>query len=384
MREHIAFLDLVGVKDVLSVSPTLYASRIVEFHSILGYNLPTLEKRQRPITDCQVFVFSDCCFIRSKDLSNLINYLRGIRRQCYSSLPMMFFKGAIVSGALEAVACGTKKQTQSGSLHGYSFGKDAVRGYICHEQLKAIGLYCEKKLLGSNDESPDYIKNFYIPNDRKTLAATFLDLSHSHKQNRSGNAEYEGINLRTVEHARTEFHRASLRSSKLARYYPPIFGNWVQSVDLKLIFSKKTFSLGSNDLLKLSDNSPWAVFNEICSKKFWQEFNRVPGVRLLYLMVLAKFYSAFTADYNKDSEEWKLKDTLEYPQAVEDALDFICGLSGLQSEMETAPREIFHPFFRNVFHNQVVDIGANPKAVSKTNSKTVEQRRLADKNKGLS
>ena len=357
--EFIAFIDLVGVKDAHTSSPFAYAEKITDFQSTLENQIATLEHGQEPGQDCQVFMFSDCAFIRSLNVENLIDYLRWVRHACYTSNRILFFKGAIVYGKLHAI----ESDTRSASLRGVTFSKDAVKVYLRHESSKAIGIVIDGDALGKL-ASKDRVVNFYYPSEKATICQTFYDLAHTLEaksdssdlnQNRSigSGPVYQGINHDIATHCRNEFYRASLRSVKLARYYPPIFCNWIQSISMREIFKGNRINKSSKELLAENPMSPWAIYVIVCTKDFVKQFWTVPGVPLLYFVILNKLYSAFLLEPAKDGE-LKIKRNATFPKAVNEIHTFILKLSKLSKLLETVPPQILNPMFRDVYLNHLV------------------------------
>lgn len=355
ISEYIAFVDLVGVKDAHAGNPFVYADKIQDFQVTLVAHINALEKNQRPERDCQVFVFSDCAFIRSARVGNIINYLRWVRHACYTGANILFFKGAIVKGSLIA----TESQGKNTTLKGVTFSPDAVKAYVRHELSKAIGIVVDPDVAREMQKS-DCVTNYYYSSERSRSANVFIDLAHSpeldakvtQKQIRRSPIVYQGISIDIVRHCRNEFYRATMRSLKLARYYPPIFCNWIQSVDLKAFFSGTRFALTSEELANESDNSPWSVYELICSKQFVKHFWNVPGVPILYFVILNKIYSAFVPPR---SCSYKL------PTAVEEIHKFILGIKNLNKVLDQTPPQLLTGQCREAYLNSLVDNLQNQK-----------------------
>ena len=161
-KKYVAFLDLVGTKNVALISNEAYSELIHGF-------VNTLNQMEREYPNVKVKYFSDSLFLSCKDRS-VFKYLRNLRvlllrKDC-------FFAGAIMEGD-DGVDIISKE-----NLSGIKFtNANIVNVYAMQSRFKGIGVYVKEDIVSSKSDDM-FVKSLYIASDQDNpYYAEYWDIS---------------------------------------------------------------------------------------------------------------------------------------------------------------------------------------------------------------
>jgi len=318
MNNYIAYLDLLGTKDLAKYSPDKYFDAIKEFRNHLIRTADVFNYKQY-LNKSEIHFFSDSAFIESDNIEALIDYFIKLRKELHEN--KLFFTAAITIGSLKAFhlngEINSKQEIIDLELENIIKGKEKiVRGTIFQDKdiisvfnfqndLKCIGIFMDEKIFYApdNEELDEKLKEikkkylkkiFYFPKDNRNEVREFYDLKLS-------DSELNKAFFRTVIE---RYHNANLKSKKFGRYYLPYFANWISCIQFdekeslisELLSSKKKLTETNNNC-----NDDLLVFFKLIDGDdvFLKELKRsAQGFEYLYFFLLNCLYNEFDK-YNK-------------------------------------------------------------------------------------
>ena len=117
---YIAFLDLLGTKNLSTDDATSYSKSISIFTNCLQRSL---------VEGCEAYAFSDCAYLEASTLSQIVSMLYTLRAELL--MQQRFFVAAVACGTLNASVVDKKtctvKTFQGRILAGYMWHKMFLR-----------------------------------------------------------------------------------------------------------------------------------------------------------------------------------------------------------------------------------------------------------------
>ena len=273
---YIAYLDLLGTKDLSTHDADAYRDSIKVFSECL----------ERSLADgCEAYAFSDCAYLESKSLTQIISTLDILRSELL--MQQRFLTAAVTSGTLGASVL------NKGALHCKNFSGAAIsRVYVAQSSLKGIGILIDPALINMRNPAQNkfpkvncfWIHNFYVSNINKLSELTpFYDLQINPDENQL--SAYLDYTLR-------EYRKANIKSKRYGRYYISLLINILSAASLRIPVSDEPFS---SPLL-------CRVYN-VCRHDAYFSQN-APGFSYIFLYLLNRLYtenecSNFTKDFLK-------------------------------------------------------------------------------------
>lgn len=209
MSSYIAFLDLLGVKDIAKFHFEKYYKAMVNFQKNILMNLES-EEHYKYI---KIKYFSDCFFAESDDICKLINYLMQVRTTAMSQ--EHYFKAAITYGKLlphseksvdtainniesrNALPLDVNKATilldheeissritrLSDSVEGVAFlSPDVCRVFELENTFKGVGILVDDTLVADIKDSGNkklmakFVESYYVTNAKKNSITGYFDI----------------------------------------------------------------------------------------------------------------------------------------------------------------------------------------------------------------
>jgi hypothetical protein len=212
---YISFIDLVGVTDMAKTDEQSY------FHCLKVF-MRSVENRSSILSGYgKIYFFSDCAYMESDNLINLIKFLGDVRRDLLRQ--GYFFKGGLAVGKLGAQTFSNKSDV----LMGHYFSKDIIKVYGAHEELKGIGVnvYLEEGSLELGDKGDYLVDSCYLQHTNSIRANNFIDIKYQQD-------EITNENLRIIL---IKMFETYTKSKRIARYYLRLIISMIQSSDLSNI-----------------------------------------------------------------------------------------------------------------------------------------------------
>ncbi len=104
---YIAFLDLLGTKNLSTDDATSYSKSISIFTNCLQRSL---------VEGCEAYAFSDCAYLEASTLSQIVSTLYTLRAELL--MQQRFFVAAVACGTLNASVVDKKKLVLSKLFRG--------------------------------------------------------------------------------------------------------------------------------------------------------------------------------------------------------------------------------------------------------------------------
>ena len=200
---YIAFLDLLGTKNLSTDDATSYSKSISIFTNCLQRSL---------VEGCEAYAFSDCAYLEASTLSQIVSTLYTLRAELL--MQQRFFVAAVACGTLNASVVDKK------NLYCQNFsGADISRVYVAQNVLKGIGISIDSTIISKQKRKGHkiprtdcfWIKSFFVADiDKISEITTFFDLQISQDENDL--TAYLDYTLR-------EYRKANIKSKRYGRYY---------------------------------------------------------------------------------------------------------------------------------------------------------------------
>lgn len=333
MKNYIAYLDLLGIKDLAKYSSEKYFSAMEDFRNHLIQTTSIFNEKGFS-ENSEIFFFSDSAFIETDDIVTLFNYLISLRKSLNRN--QLFFTAAITIGNLNAFNfCGqnlsksglnesTKRllKNKERYLKGTIFqSKEISDVYVLQNNLKGIGVYindtvfikwktdirneilnklsqknAQKKNQDSlNNNLEDLINNefqkstnnyvtksFYFPSINTKTAYEYYDLKLT--------ASEQDISFYEIIIER--YHNSNVKNKKYGRFYLSHIANWISSTDFSTI-------INTNDNSFNLENAPLIFKKLVLNEDFLikELKNTAHCFEYLYFFLLNHFYFYFD-NYN--------------------------------------------------------------------------------------
>lgn len=221
MRNYIAYLDLLGIKDMAKYSLESYYNTINQFVRKLECCCDIFKKRE--YTNSYVYYFSDCAFIRCENLCALFDYIINLRYHLISNNnPIMFTAAIGISNTNGKNECFLESEKLNQKIKGISFGnEDLCRVYVLQNNFKGIGVFIDDLVVKEcKNEKQKYLsKSFFLPSINSKEPICYFDL-------RMTKNEMQPVYL---ENFLKRYHSANLKNKKYGRYYLSYLANWIVS-----------------------------------------------------------------------------------------------------------------------------------------------------------
>lgn len=267
---YIAFLDLLGTKDLSMQEETAYSDSIKVFGRCISEGLRN--------TKCKAYAFSDCAYLQTETLVNMISLLSDLRDLLLQE--RRFFSAAVTCGTLNADVFSDKENQYVCQSFA---GADVSRVYVKQSRLKGIGIWldesviCNKKVLGKKYRP---IPNFCIPNiEEPKKLLHFYDLQIDAKEE----------NLKAYfDFAMKSYRRANIKSKRYGRYYISLLINILSAID----FSENA----KQPILEYEKNQGWHITSQLLKRLFGvchtDEYfiHNAPGYVYIFLYLLNNLY----------------------------------------------------------------------------------------------
>lgn len=268
---YIAFLDLLGTKDLSMQEETAYSDSIKVFSQCISEGLRN--------SKCKAYAFSDCAYIQAETLIDMIGVLSDLRELLLQE--QRFFSAAVTIGTLKADITSDKEKRYVCQSFA---GADVSRVYVKQSQLKGIGIWldesviCNKKLLGKKYK---LIPNFCIPNiEEPKRLLHFYDLQIDTKEE----------HLKPYfDFAIKAYRRANIKSKRYGRYYITLLVNILSAID---------FSEGAKQpVLEYNKSEGWHISSQLLKGLFdlchMDEYfiHNAPGYVYIFLYLLNNLYN---------------------------------------------------------------------------------------------
>lgn len=198
----IAYMDLLGVKSIAAYSPNEYYQTIEIYQNIMSEYILNLPNQL--LTD--VYMFSDCAYLESEVLPDLIFLLRKIREELM--LRGIFFNAVVTQGALNA-----KSKIENNVLNSIRFlSRDTVEVYNKQVSFTGVGISVDQKLINEPNIADYIVKSCYnvFTSDDKDKYKVFVEYF---------NVKYRTDNKITLGFIIKRFIETFCLDSRAARYY---------------------------------------------------------------------------------------------------------------------------------------------------------------------
>jgi hypothetical protein len=228
----------------------------------------------------KVYFFSDCAYIESVNLDDLVKYIREIRRTLLEE--GYYLKGAIGPGALDASEAHSSQEITNSTIRkqrekvvkGSVFGTDVVPIYALQDSLRGIGIRIDKRVADVFEKRHYRVNSCHLPQSNSTHAECFDDIKFDDR-------ELEDKILRAF--IRT-FFTSKTKSKKYGRYYIPFVLSWINSTDFSAVEVDEKKK-------KIHSQSTPLIFNMLLNGTFEKYFADLTGIEYIYFAFLNKIYS---------------------------------------------------------------------------------------------
>lgn len=276
--KYISFLDLLGTKAVSRNDGDKYFDIIIYFSKALKNSL---------VGSCKAYCFSDCAYMESETLLDLVNSLVQLRERLLQE--NIFFNAAICNGQLNP-----HRYSGKDNLNGFLFNDKTIsKVYSLQSSFNGIGILIEDSLAqeilntkGKNAEVKKYIaENFFLPDiEHPHEIKKFYDILLFNKQDLIDSSTTPSTLDYYWEYCIEQYIHSNIKSKRYGRYYISLIINLIASLDL----SSDYFNTGNdkklycehrliNYLMYLGDKNKYLL-------------NKVIGIEYILFYLINKIY----------------------------------------------------------------------------------------------
>lgn len=299
---HIAFIDMVGQKEVGLYNPSQFWHDQTTFQDAIKTHSYTFVTKQKP--KGKIFFYSDCAYFEAQSIELLFQTLQSLRTELTTK--GCFFKGGVCPGTLKALTIENQIEAikkdgaqdkheeqmleQENFLHGTQFGSsDIVNAFMLQAEIKGIGTNIEKSFASNlpKDTKDKFITpSYYIAADKRFTAKPYYDLKAT--------AFDTDINILNVIFKRYEISNS--KDKKLGSYYQSLIATYINSTEFnKIEQTEPTYLKKKYPLIYL------VLFLDVIHPVLYE---KAYCIEFLLLAILNKIYTEKERD-DKISEELK-------------------------------------------------------------------------------
>jgi hypothetical protein len=218
--KFIAYIDLLGIKDMAKYSVVKYTDVIHTFTAALS-NCQCCSDSNKSYNKNKVYYFSDSALMYYEKIEDLFDYLIRLRTKLFINDPPIVFTAAIGINSKDTIPI--KVQNRK-CVAGISFSdENACNVYILQNNFKGIGIFISNDAFNtcSEETKEKYIsESFYFPTITTQGPVCYHDLKFP----------YTDLAYTTVFDAILKrYHSADLKNRKYGRFYLSFFANWIKS-----------------------------------------------------------------------------------------------------------------------------------------------------------
>lgn len=394
-KNYIAYLDLLGIKDVAKYDDKGYFMAMTTFRNSL-IKTALIFDEEKYSSNSNIYFFSDCAFVESDSFETIADYFIFLRRTLTKE--KLFFSAAITVGNLQAhnvcrnmdssnystIECDTIEKTKN-YVNGVLFElSDVSEVYVLQNSLKGIGIFLSKKIFLKlkvdirlelrnsyseiteeelakkvdekyNQIYNDYIsESFYFPSINTTNAQNYFDIKLS---------KYE-ISESFFNIIKEKYHSSNIKNKKYGRFYLSHFANWISSENFKVInedYEGDDDDDIDSDLLKF-EHSP-LIFKKFILEKDYLITDLIKNAHcfeFLLFFILNSLYDIFP-NYNKT-----IYTTIELINKTPSSKKYI-------TKIESLPKGVLSEINKDRFIHDYHKVIQN---LSSLKEKAIEDRRL--------
>lgn len=307
---YICYLDLLGIRETAKFSTNNYFKAMQSFLEkliVATKKVPKGEDSQEENGNFSLYFFSDCCFIESKKITVIFDYLKELRKKLLKDEPL-FFSAAISIGNLQSLNINSdlekvKENTlkdfnpyidlidqlgASSFLNGTIFQSPKIsKVYLLQSEFKGSGIFIDPEAIETwkksfedtsqlNKSYEKYIsESFYFPSIHTNTVKGYYDLKFD-------KSEMDSYTFKTIS---KQYYYSNAKNKKYGRFYLPLLANWIYSSNYKVLSTVKKgkkVSLLDPPLIVSYLTQKDEVISELIRNAFYFEY--------LYFFLLKKVY----------------------------------------------------------------------------------------------
>ena len=191
---YIAYLDLLGIKDLAISLHKKYNLLIKEFQEIIRNGVNNIFGEEK-----QLVVFSDCLYLENNNLDKILKFLQEIREKLFAK--QLFFNCAIIEGTLGINAVSKDNFTSI-----YLESADIVKVFSAQSRFTGIGINVDLK----NAKNKLLFKSVYCVeynNNDDMKFKEYIDI------------KYKNITMETIVCLLQNYVKTLTYNFRAARYY---------------------------------------------------------------------------------------------------------------------------------------------------------------------
>ena len=257
--KYSAIIELVGIRELATDSPSDYIQKIREFRF-------ALESSYDSDSSTNTYIFRDSCYLEDASLPHLVKFIRSLRTTLLLRSSLVV-RGAIAKGSLSIAPIKSESPFLTARLQGFECGSVASQLFGFLERLKGVGIFVANSVYDDSGANLDnaFFDNCYVSESRYNKYIEFVDLS----------LDSEFMTWSNLGKLLSLFSKARFFSKKIARFYIPILVNWAKHMNL---------GPRSEENLDLDDY--------IVNKRILEKCRDVLGIELVFLALMDRVFSA--------------------------------------------------------------------------------------------
>ena len=242
---YIGFFDMLGIQSVAEYDYDEYRKSLEIFQEKAQFICEN-EAKKLPKEQIQIYIFSDCAYVESTSLNQLLDFYSQLRSELF--INEIFFNAALSEGSLNA-KINKNKLVKSAIFE----STNTVKVYQMQSRYKGIGITVDKEVVNKYKEQigNKLVKSIFQPNASELNFIEYWDI----KYNRPNS---EGLSLLLIiKDLISIYSRLKRFNSNASRYYISAISTLILQLDKSELVIENDYDLKETEITKyiLSLNS---------------------------------------------------------------------------------------------------------------------------------
>lgn len=223
-KSYIAYFDLLGIKAIADFNFSLYYGYIKVFHEELSKIIKTCK-------NTKVYSFSDCAYMESSDLNELLDVLVSLRKSLI--LNQIFFNAALTEGKLNAKINSSNVSSARESIFTLFESADVVKAFSMQVNYSGIGVFVDASILNNLDKNmKNKIENRLVD----SAFCTSLDLKSGEFSFRAyKDVKYFDVTIDLVKYIIENYITTMTLNVRASRYYLSALYTCLNQLDFNIL-----------------------------------------------------------------------------------------------------------------------------------------------------
>ena len=235
---YIGFFDMLGIQSVAEYDYDEYRKSLEIFQEKVQFICES-EAKKHPDNKIQIYIFSDCAYIESTSLIQLVDFYSMLRSELF--IDGIFFNAALCEGRLNANTSISKHVTST-----IFESINTVKVYQMQNQYKGIGITIDKEIINKYKDQIEnkLVMSIFQPNAHELNFIEYWDIKYSKPSNKNLSL------LLIIKYLLSTYSKLRRYNSKASRYYVAAINTIILQLDKEDIVIEENNELFATEITK--------------------------------------------------------------------------------------------------------------------------------------